>query len=92
MLLPINIFLEFLSTNYIKIIVGAIGILFWGLIYLAITGTLKRLKTDIFQYYPFDPFFPHSGEWSIGYFLLIILSLGLLIIFLSRGNLYPGPA
>ena len=83
--------LEFVKTNYIEITVVLVIISVGILIYLITTNSLKKLKREVFQYYPFDTFFPHSGGWSIGTFLLIILCLGLLIIFLSKGNLLPGP-
>jgi hypothetical protein len=84
--------LEFARTNYVKIIVISVITFIGIVIYFATTSSLKKLKTKNFQYYPFDTFFPHSGSWSVGTFLLIILCLGLLFIFLSKGSLYPGPA
>jgi len=87
-----NTLLEFVRINYIEITVALAITLIGILIYLVTTNSLKRLRREVFQYYPFDTFFPHSGGWSVGTFLLIILCIGLLIIFLSKGNLYPGPA
>lgn len=80
--------LEFVKTNYIEIAFVLFIISIGILIYLTTTNSLKKLKREVFQYYPFDTFFPNSGKWSIGTFLLIILCLGLLIFFLSKGSFY----
>ena len=84
--------LNFIQENFAKIAL-AVGIilLFYLTFYLTI-GSLKRLRVEIFSYYPFDRFFPRSGEWSVGYFLIAILLLGLLIFFLIKGEFYLGPA
>jgi len=83
---------DFFRENYIKIaIVIALALISYFIFYLS-TASLKKLKTDIFSSYPFDLFFPHEGTWSVGYFLIAILLLGLLIYFLSKGGFYLQPA
>ena len=83
---------KFLEENYIKIIaaVSIAGASY--IIFLISTYSLKKLKTEIFQSYPFDVFFPEGGTWSVGYFFLAILALALLAFFMFRGNFYAGPA
>jgi len=82
----------FLQENYIKIIIAiALFGISYFIFYLSVSS-LKKLKTNIFSSYPFDLFFPHEGAWSIGYFLIAIILLGLLIFFLSKGGFYLKPA
>lgn len=55
--------------------------------------SLKKLKTDVIPYYPFGLFFPGAGKWSIGYFLMVVLFLGLLIYLMMKGNFsFSSPA
>lgn len=82
----------FFEENYIKIIVAAIIAAIFYLIFYLSTASLKKLKTGIFQSYPFGLFIPEGGTWSIGYFLVIIVLLGLLIFLGFKGNLFLGPA
>jgi len=62
------------------------------LIFYATVASLKKLKREIFPFYPFDSFFPHEGTWSVGYFLIIIAFLAALIYFLLKGQFVFGPA
>ena len=88
----INPLLNFVRSYYPAIIsVLTAGALFY-FVYVLTTGSLKKLKTAIFSTYPFDLFFPHEGTWSVGYFLLVILALGLLIYLLMKGNFVLSPA
>lgn len=82
----------FLQDNIFKIIViVSITAIFYFIFYLS-TYSLKKLKIEVFPSYPFGLFFPEGGVWSIGYFLLIILLLGLLTYFGFKGGLFLGPA
>ncbi len=70
-----------------------LGSIVFFLLYKISTSTLKKLKIEVFQSYPFDMFIPRSGEWSIEYFIIIVLLLALLIFFVVKGSFYPmGPA
>lgn len=82
----------FFKENYMKIIVASVIIAVFYLIFFLSTLSLRKLKTGIFQSYPFGLFFPEGGTWSIGYFLLIILLLGLLIFLGFKERLFLGPA
>jgi hypothetical protein len=84
--------LEFVRANTYQIVV-AIGIGFVASLALYITAaTLRKMKSDVFSYYPFDRFFPQSGHWSVLYFLILVVFLGGLIYFLAKGGFYFGPA
>jgi len=84
--------LKFIQNNYLEIIVAFVAaIVFCAIFYITITS-LKRLKTEISLSYPFDIFFPKEGQWSVGYFLVVIIVLGFLIFFLVKGNFYLQPA
>lgn len=82
----------FFVENYMKIIVASVIAAASYLIFFLSTASLKKLKTGIFQSYPFGLFIPEGGTWSIGYFLLIILLLGLLIFLGFKERLFLGPA
>lgn len=82
----------FFVANYMKIIVASVIAAVSYLIFFLSTASLKKLKTGIFQSYPFGLFIPEGGTWSIGYFLLIILLLGLLIFLGFKERLFLGPA
>ena len=83
---------DFIKINFIEIIATIISAVFFYAVYRFMATSLKKLRTEIFSSYPFDLFFPASGGWSIGYFLLVIIFLGLLIIFMVKGNFVAGPA
>lgn len=84
--------LDFLKSNYISIIALIFLIaLFASFFYVAI-NSVKKLKTEVTPFYPFDVFFPQGGTWSIGYFLVAILVLGFLIYFMAKGGFYLSPA
>jgi hypothetical protein len=85
-------FLEFIKTNYTKLIIALVLAVIAYLVYIGTTSSLKKLKTAIFSSYPFDLFFPHEGSWSVGYFLIMLVFLSLLIFFFSKGGFYGGPA
>lgn len=84
--------INFVKANYVVIIVIIVLVAIFYIVFYLTTNSLRKLKTEIFSNYPFDIFFPHSGEWSIGYFLIVILFLGLLMYFMIKGRLYLGPA
>jgi hypothetical protein len=84
--------LEFVRSNFKNILIALGVILVSYLGFLATTSSLKKLNVDIFSYYPFDQFFPQSGKWSVLYFLIVILILGLLIFFLGKGGFFLTPA
>jgi len=75
-----------------RIVVATVLILLSLLVFYATTLSLKKLKREVFPFYPFDSFFPQESAWSVGYFLIVILFLGLLIFFLTKGEFYLGPA
>ena len=83
---------EFVSSNLKNILIALGLILISYLGFLATTASLKKLNVDVFSYYPFDQFFPQSGKWSILYFLIVILLLGVLIFFLGKGGFFLNPA
>lgn len=88
----LNILLLFAKENLIKILI-ALGLSFlFYFIFYATTLSLRKLKLEAFNSYPFDTFFPQGGTWSIGYFLLVILLFGVLIFLLLNGNFYSTPA
>lgn len=60
--------------------------------YIATTRSLKKLKSDVFSYYPFDKFFPKSGRWSVIYFLITIILLAALVVAIIKGGFYLAPA
>ena len=69
------------------------GAIIFYLLYRVSVITLKKLKVEIFPSYPFDMFIPKSSEWSVGYFIIIVLLLALLTYLIIKGNFYPaGPA
>lgn len=83
---------DFLHVNLFKITVG-LGITAVTVLAFYITiFTLKKLKSEVLSYYPFDRFFPQSGKWSVLYFLIVILFLGALAYFLAKGGFYLSPA
>ncbi|HET7099215.1 MAG TPA: hypothetical protein VFI61_03220 [Patescibacteria group bacterium] len=84
--------IQFLKTNYVNIIAGVILIAIFCFVFYVTTNSLKKLKTIIFSSYPFDLFFPQGGAWSIGYFFIVIIALGLLIFLLAKGDFYLKPA
>lgn len=84
--------ISFIRINYFKIIIAVVISAIGYLIFYLSTYSLKKLKVEIFQSYPFNLFFPEGGSWSIGYFLLIIILLGALIFFELKGNFLAGPA
>ena len=84
--------LDLLKANYMKVVAAAATLFILYVTFSTTAMSLRKLKTDIFSSYPFEVFFPRSGEWSVGYFLIVILFLGLLIYFLEKGNFYFGPA
>lgn len=84
--------LEFIKSNYVGLIAGVVLLsLFMFSAYVALTS-VRRLKTEVTPFYPFDVFFPQGGAWSVGYFLITIAVLGLLIYFMTKGGFYLSPA
>jgi len=89
---PITLLLNFVKTNYIKILLAfGLSFLFYIIFYLT-TLSLRKLKLTAFNTYPFDTFFPGGGTWSVGYFIIIILLFGLMIFLLMSGGFYISPA
>lgn len=89
--LVISLF-DFIKTNIVEIVGGLFLLVILYFVYHITTNSLKKLKTEILSSYPFDLFIPAGGTWSVGYFLIVVLFLGLLIYFLSKGGMYLGPA
>lgn len=88
----ISSLLLFLQENaYILGAVLAAVIIYCTVFYLT-SLSIKNLKTEIFSAYPFDPYKPHSGIWSVSYFLILIIFLGFLMYLLINGNFYLAPA
>jgi len=84
--------LDFIKANYVGLIVGTVLLLlFMFSAYVALTS-VRRLKTEVTPFYPFDVFFPQGGAWSVGYFLIAIVVLTLLIYFMVKGGFYLSPA
>ncbi|HTK03288.1 MAG TPA: hypothetical protein VL401_00770 [Alphaproteobacteria bacterium] len=71
-----------------KFIIIAGASLIFLLAFFITIKSLKKLKTEISLSYPFDIFFPKEGQWSVGYFLLVITLLGLLIYLMIKGGFY----
>jgi hypothetical protein len=84
--------LSFFRANLYKIIVGLVVTLVAALAFYVTLFTLRKLKSEVLAYYPFDRFFPQSGKWSVLYFLIVIVFLGALAYFLAKGGFYLGPA
>lgn len=84
--------INFVKSNLeiIVLVLCCLAIFLIGYIVTALS--LKKLKSEVFSYYPFDKFFPKSGHWSIIYFLITIILLAAIIYFISRGGFYLGPA
>lgn len=59
--------------------------------FLIALRSVRKLKIEIFSYYPFDLFAPKSGKWSIVYFLLSLAALlGVIyLLFLLQTPLRP---
>lgn len=84
--------LTFVQTNIYQITV-ALGVTTIAVLSFYITIiSLRKLKVDVFAYYPFDKFFPQSGSWSILYFVVVVIFLGALIYLLAKGGFYLSPA
>lgn len=83
---------NFVHDNVWKILLGILLIAVFYFSFYFTTASLKKLKIEAFQNYPFGLFFPQGGAWSIGYFLLVILILGLLVFFEVKGGFILGPA
>jgi hypothetical protein len=89
---PFTPIVLYIQTNFVQII-GALVIATISVFAFSVTvSTLKNMKSDIFSYYPFDRFFPHSGRWSIFYFFMLIIFLAGLIYFFAKGGFYLNPA
>ena len=84
--------LELIRTNAEKIVIAVIILVVFYVGYIVTSASLKKLQVDVFSYYPFDQFFPQSGKWSILYFFIVILLLGVLIFFLGKGGFVLNPA
>lgn len=85
--------LDFAKSNIGYILTIPAGIIIFYLLYRVSVTTLRKLRIEIFPSYPFDMFIPKSGEWSVGYFITIVLFLVLLTYFIVKGNFYSaGPA
>jgi len=84
--------IDFVKTNFEKIILitGSVIVLYFA--YWITSYSLKKLKPEVFSYYPFNKFFPKSGHWSVIYFLITIILLGLLVYIIAKGGFYLAPA
>lgn len=83
---------SFFQNNLSTIILIIVSIFIIYLGYKLTSYTLGKLKSENFSYYPFDKFFPKSGHWSVTYFLVTILILGMLVFLILKGGFYLGPA
>lgn len=84
--------ISFITANHVAIISILIVITLFYLGFTITSLSLKKLRVKIFSYYPFDRFFPQSGSWSVVYFIVTIVLLGIIIYLLARGNFYLAPA
>jgi hypothetical protein len=84
--------LSFLKNNLAKILVVFLSAAALFLVYWITSYSLRKLKPEIFSYYPFDKFFPKSGSWSVIYFIITIILLGAIAFLMVRGGFYMGPA
>lgn len=84
--------IEFIKANLIKIVFALGGVGVFLLAYWITTSSLEKLKPEIISYYPFDRFFPKSGKWSVVYFIITIILLGILVYAIIKGGFYIGPA
>ena len=84
--------IDFVKTNFEKIILITGSVLVLYLAYWTTSYSLKKLKPEVFSYYPFNKFFPKSGHWSVVYFLITIILLGLLVYLITKGGFYLAPA
>lgn len=78
--------LIFFKENYVPILAIILTLIVADIIYIVTTKSLKSLKTEILSNYPFDLFFPKGGSWSLKYFFIILLSLVLVVFFLTKGK------
>ena len=53
------------------------------LAFLITLRSLKKLKTGILPFYPFDLNLPRSKEWSVAYFFIGLVLLGMLFFLLG---------
>ncbi len=84
--------LNFFKANFYQIVVALlVGVATYLAFYITIT-TLRKMKSEVLAYYPFDRFFPQSGKWSVFYFLSVVIFVGGLVYFLAKGGFYLGPA
>lgn len=91
-ILPIISIITFVRENAGQIIL-IIGVIFTFFVGFTVTEkSLKKLKPETITYYPFDRFFPNSGKWSVVYFLITILLLGILVYAIIKGGFYLSPA
>ncbi|OGM87807.1 hypothetical protein A2594_02905 [Candidatus Woesebacteria bacterium RIFOXYD1_FULL_41_28] len=84
--------IDFVKTYLYKIVFVVISIVIFYFVYWITSYSLKKLKPEIYSYYPFDKFFPKSGKWSIFYFLITIVFLGILVYAIIKGGFYLAPA
>lgn len=84
--------LNSIRANLYQIIVALVIGLVVSLAFYITIATLRKMKSEVFSYYPFDRFFPQSGRWSVLYFLILVVFLGGLVYFLAKGGFYFGPA
>lgn len=88
----LNSALLIFKNNYADIAAFTGIVLFTLSVYIITLKSLRRLKPEILNTYPFDLFFPGETKWSAGYFLVVIVFLSALIYFLLKGNFYLSPA
>jgi len=84
--------MDFVKTYFGKILLVVASIAIFCLGYWITSSSLKKLRPEIISYYPFDKFFPKSGRWSVVYFLITILLLGILVYAIIKGGFYLAPA
>jgi multisubunit Na+/H+ antiporter MnhB subunit len=84
--------INFVRTNFSQILAALIIGLVTTLAFYITVNSLRKMKSEIFSYYPFDRFFPASGKWSLIYFFITVIFLGGLIFFFAKGGFYLSPA
>lgn len=88
----INPGIVFLKDNFQIILIVLISLVVFLLAFRLTSYSLGKLKSEIISYYPFDRIFPKSGHWSVLYFLITIVLLGVLVFAIIRGGFYMAPA
>ena len=84
--------INFVKLNLDRIVFILVSAAVFYFAYWVTSYSLRRLKPEVISYYPFDKFFPKSGKWSVIYFIITIILLGILVYAIIKGGFYLGPA